>query len=1140
VAADARHAAVTDGFATVATPSGPPCNEKGPSVFPFWDVAIAPLIEAAEARRVVEIGALRGETTVQMLGRLGSEVELHVIDPVPLFDPAEHERAFPGRYYFHEDISHNVLPDLPPVDVALIDGDHNWYTVFHELEMLAETARKADRPLPVLVLHDVCWPYGRRDLYYEPSRIPEEFRQPYRQAGMDPNFKRLWDEGGMNAALHNAEMPGGPRNGVMTALDDFVEAHDRPLRRIVLPFYFGLAIVAEEDRIAATPALGEVLDRLSSAEGRQQLLELSERIRIDAAVREQNWTRVFREQIERGAERYLDVVAAALLDEHYIDNELRIEYLGSLPQGTEPDLAALRDPARHLSVRYDRLVQARIAGRSTDVNRNIAYFPYTDMGREALGRLRYALDVVEAGAVPGDLVECGVGRGGGAIFLRAYLEAHEVAERQVWVVDPFVASDPDTADDVDLATKVARFHANLHQVRDGFARFGLLDDRVRFLQGRVPDVLSDDPIGSIALLALGGGLGPSLPDALARLHPRVSPGGLVVVEGVSDPAVDESLRKARDELGITAPIDRIDWNTVIWQVPIEAGAIRAAALAVPGAVEGTTAPARVLLAPRHGDGTIALSVVVVFYDMRRESTRTLHSLSRSYQRDVDGIDYEVIVVDNGSAPDERLTEDEVLSYGPEFHFIDMGADASPSPTAALNRGIAAARGQAIAVMIDGAHVLTPGVISLGLAALDAFEPAVVAVQQWYLGPGQQGDALHAGYDQATEDRLLTRIRWPEDGYRLFEIGHFIGDRDWFDSYVESNFLLAPRSLFEQIGGFDDSFSMPAAGYANLDIYERMVFSPDVRAASLLGEASFHQTHGGTTTNVASADARRQTVHSFTEHFRELRGRDLAGSSKPVHYLGAMGTKAARRTRSRREITLRFDPLRDPVDADSAPVPPSPVSDELRLAAIEAIWNHQAWRDATWLGVPVGRLPSDLYALQELLADVGPDVVLVLGDDEGLGGRALFAASVCDQLGRGRVIAVGRDSAGEVPAHARITRLVGAAETPEVAAQVKDLVAEGENAVVVIGLGAVQRVVGAFEHYAPLVGVGSYVVVENTIVHGRPVASNFGLGPWEAVNGILERHREFVADPTYERYTVTFNKGGFLKRMAPAGYQTSGT
>ncbi len=289
-----------------------------------------PVIRATRARRVVEVGALRGETTVQMLDGLGSEVELHVIDPLPLFDPAEHEQRFPGRYFFHRDISHNVLPGLPPVDVALIDGDHNWYTVFHELEMLSRTAREAGEALPVLILHDVCWPYGRRDLYYEPSRIPPEFRQPYRRAGLDPNLKKLWDVGGMNATLNNAEMPGGSRNGVMTALDDFVEGYDRPLRRLVLPFYFGLAIVAEESRLAANPELAAVLDHLASADGRQELLELSEKIRIDATVREQNWTRVMQERIERGAERYLDTVAAALLDEHYLDNELRVEYLGNM------------------------------------------------------------------------------------------------------------------------------------------------------------------------------------------------------------------------------------------------------------------------------------------------------------------------------------------------------------------------------------------------------------------------------------------------------------------------------------------------------------------------------------------------------------------------------------------------------------------------------------------------------------------------------------------------------------------------------------------------------------------------------------------------------------------------------------------
>ena len=82
-------------------------------MFPLWDVAIAPVLHAAEARRVVEIGALRGETTIKMLNDLGPDAELHVIDPVPDFDPGEHERQFPGRYHFHEALSLDVLPTLP-------------------------------------------------------------------------------------------------------------------------------------------------------------------------------------------------------------------------------------------------------------------------------------------------------------------------------------------------------------------------------------------------------------------------------------------------------------------------------------------------------------------------------------------------------------------------------------------------------------------------------------------------------------------------------------------------------------------------------------------------------------------------------------------------------------------------------------------------------------------------------------------------------------------------------------------------------------------------------------------------------------------------------------------------------------------
>jgi cephalosporin hydroxylase len=407
-----------------------------------------------------------------------------------------------------------------------------------------------------------------------------------------------------------------------------------------------------------------------------------------------------------------------------------------------------------------------------------------------------------------------------------------------------------------------------------------------------------------------------------------------------------------------------------------------------------------------------------------------------------------------------------------------------------------------------------------MLAMRAYEPAVVATQQWYLGPGQQGDSQQAGYDQQAEDLLLSRISWPADGYRLFEIGHFIGERDWFDGMVESNCLFVPRKLLEQVGVFDTAFDMPGGGYANLELFERLTHTPGVECASILGEGTFHQFHGGTTTNVADEALRRERIVSYREHFVQARGRTLNGLDRPTRYVGAMTTRAARRTRSRRAVGLRFDPFQAP-GADERASTSVPIADELKLAAIEGVWDKQAWREATWLGHPVNRFPSDLHAYQELIARLDPALVLIVAEDFGLGGRALHAATVLEQVGQGRVVAVGES---EGPSHARIAYH---ASTDDLPGDMRG------PAVVFLGLQRVPELLSAFERFAPLVAVDGYVVVENTVLNGRPAEPGFGPGPHEAVVRILEQHSDFVADPAPERYTVTFNRSGYLRRVREA-------
>jgi macrocin-O-methyltransferase TylF-like protien/cephalosporin hydroxylase/methyltransferase family protein len=1066
-------------------------------VFPFWNLAIAPVLAAAHARRVVEIGALGGDTTELLLGSAAPDLELHVIDPLPQFDPRELEERYGRRFVLHRDLSLNVLPRLGPMDVALVDGDHNWYTVIHELRQLAATARAAGRPMPVLVMHDVAWPYARRDLYYAPETIPAEHRQPYALRGIVPGRRALTRKGGINADVHNALEEGGPRNGVLTALEDFLDEHDEPARTVILPVYFGLAVVAERSRLEREPELAAVLDRLEGAEGQRELAILADELRVKALVRQHTRAAVARRTGREGADRYLNLLATALLDEHYPENELRVQYLWSCARrGHEPDTVVVRRPDLRMAADLERLEAQRSSGslEGDGLSRH-PYFPYTTMGRTRLDHLSASLDAIAEEGVAGDVVECGTGRGGGAIFLRGHLEARGDTARTVWVADAFVA---------DAEPAPRRFQpptADLNEVRRGFARFGLLDDRVRFLQGRVPDALQDAAVTTIALLRVGHARGVAPGDVLEALYDRVADGGVVVVEHAGDPDALAEVEAFRARRGVEDPLERIDAGAVTWRKRVPA------ATPAPAEAPRTRDLRRAPLAPPATRDALDLSVVVVFHDMRREAERTLHSLSRPYQENVDGLGYEVIAVENGSAPEQRLGEDLVRGFGQEFRYLDLGEDAHPSPVRALNRGIAASRGRAVALMIDGAHVLSPGVLHHGMVGLAAYPPAIVAAQRWFVGPGRQPLAVAAGYDRDYEDRLFDAIGWPSRGYDLFTISHFSQDRDWFDGISESSCLFAPRDLLEQSGGFDESFDVAGGELSNPDVFERLGAAPGVTVVTILGEGAFHQIHGGTVSNVGDQVELRSRVESYRERYEAMRGRRLRAPAKPTHYVGRLDRRTLRtKPRWRASPNLMKAGL-EPPPGDAVPDEPALMPTELAEQYLDAWWHSLAWQDAEWLGQPIRRPPGDLVAYQELVARLRPDRILVAGDeDAALSG---FLRSICRLAGHGEVTDVGGDpgkQAGDA--------------------------AEPDALVFLAGPATRDETLGRFEALAPLVPVGGYVVVENTIVGGHPVRPAFGPGPMEAVIRILARDRRgWVDDRTLERYGPTFNPRGFLRRVA---------
>lgn len=252
----------------------------------LWRTVVEPVLEATRPAVILEIGASDGRNTEHLLEycRENGGV-LHTIDPLPGFDVGAWQARYGGAFVFHRRMSLEALPEIPVPDVALIDGDHNWYTVFHELRLIEERARAEKRDFPVVVLHDVGWPYGRRDLYYDPSTIPAEQRQPFRKGGMRPGHAELVDEGGLNPSFHNAVTEGGARNGVLTAVEDFVKNNERPVELAVVPGIHDLGILYSKEAVRGNGRLRELIEGFGSPEFLARQCRLVEKRRVKEVMR---------------------------------------------------------------------------------------------------------------------------------------------------------------------------------------------------------------------------------------------------------------------------------------------------------------------------------------------------------------------------------------------------------------------------------------------------------------------------------------------------------------------------------------------------------------------------------------------------------------------------------------------------------------------------------------------------------------------------------------------------------------------------------------------------------------------------------------------------------------------------------------
>lgn len=257
----------------------------------FWKPVIAPVITALQPKTIIEIGALHGANTQKLLFYCTAHgARLHTIDPVSNFEVKALLQEYADAFVFHQDLSLNALPHIHSMDVVLIDGDHNWYTVYHEL-LAIEKIHESAESFPIIFLHDVGWPYARRDLYYDPSTIPDEFRHEYAQKGMLPGKTKLDDERGLSKQLFNAVYEGGKMNGVLTAIEDFMKQSLITFNLIKIPAFFGLGILVPESREKKEPRLQAALKQILSQSTLLELMAMQEKMAIFHLIRFQELAR---------------------------------------------------------------------------------------------------------------------------------------------------------------------------------------------------------------------------------------------------------------------------------------------------------------------------------------------------------------------------------------------------------------------------------------------------------------------------------------------------------------------------------------------------------------------------------------------------------------------------------------------------------------------------------------------------------------------------------------------------------------------------------------------------------------------------------------------------------------------------------
>ncbi|MGH9922253.1 MAG: CmcI family methyltransferase [Nitrososphaerales archaeon] len=206
-----------------------------------------------------------------------------------------------------------------------------------------------------------------------------------------------------------------------------------------------------------------------------------------------------------------------------------------------------------------------------------------------------------------------------------------------------------------------------------------------------------------------------------------------------------------------------------------------------------------------------------------------------------------------------------------------------------------------------------------------------------------------------------------------------------------------------------------------------------------------------------------------------------------------------------------------------------IIDEFHKLYYDSNFAGGTWKNTFWLGVPTLKNPLDLWIYQELIYELKPDKIIECGTAHG--GSALFMATMCDLINNGEVITVDIRDYESRPQHNRIKYLLGSSVSTEIVGQIENSIGSRDTVMVVLDSDhSKKHVLNELRTYSNLVSKESYMIVEDTNINGHPVWPENGPGPMEAVEEFLGENNNFVVDNNREKFYLTFNPKGFLRKM----------